>query len=221
MTMEKTITVKGIGTAKVKPDYVTLSLAIDGKDKDYNGAVAAASRKIELLQAAICDIGYEKSDLKTTSYDVSADYRSEKDERGNYNSVFDGYVCSYSLSLSFDFDNQRLSETLATISACAVNPELNIFFTVKNPAEVSDVLLQRAAENARKKAEILCAASNVKLGELIHIDYNWGEITLRSSTRYDGEILFAAMAEEKTSIPAIEPDDIRAKDTVTFVWEIL
>ena len=35
-----------------------------------------------------------------------------------------------------------------------------------------------AAKNARKKAETLCAAIGAKVGSLVRIDYNWGEINI-------------------------------------------
>lgn len=60
-------------------------------------------------------------------------------------------------------------------------------------------------------------ASNVKLGNLISIDYNWGELRLYSSTRYtveDNQLHF------KMRTPDIQPDDINVSDTVSFVWEI-
>lgn len=172
--MIRTITVKGVGTATVKPDYVVLTLSIEAKNTDYNAAMQKAAYKIERMQTAIMGIGYEKSDLKTTSFDVRADYENQEERNGNYKSVFAGYVCSYRLSLSFDFENVRLAETLTTISTCEANPELRIAFTVKNPAEISETLLRSAVENARKKAEILCSASGATLGELLTIDYNWG-----------------------------------------------
>ena len=36
-----------------------------------------------------------------------------------------------------------------------------------------------------KKAEILCEAASVTMGDLIAIDYNWGELDIYSHTRYD------------------------------------
>lgn len=218
--MTRTITVKGVGTAAVKPDFVVLTLSVEAKNHDYNTAMQKAAYKIERMQAAIVGIGYEKSDLKTTGFDVRADYENQKDRSGNYKSVFVGYVCSYRLSLSLDFNNSRLSETLTTISACEANPELRIAFTVKNPAEISEALLRSAADNARKKAEILCSASGATLGELLTIDYNWGEINVISQTRYDVDECMPMMAMGAACMPEIEPDDISANDTATFVWAI-
>ena len=73
--------------------------------------------------------------------------------------------------------------------------------------------------NAKRKAEILCEASGVKLGDLIAIDYNWGELDIYSHTRYDccEDALYPMAASKAIDI---DPDDIDVSDTATFVWEL-
>ena len=109
---------------------------------------------------------------------------------------------------------------MTTIAACEANPELRIAFTVKNPAEVSEALLRSATENAKKKAETLYSVSGANLGELLTIDYNWGEIDVISRTRYDVDEFMPMMAMAEARMPDIEPGDINASDTATFVWAI-
>lgn len=218
--MTRTITVKGVGTATVKPDFVILSLSVEARNEDYEKAMQEATHKIETLQAAIQTVGYDKTDLKTTNFNVRTDYESKKDRNGIYRSVFVGYVCSYRLTLSFDFENTRLSRTLTAIAAREANPEMRIAFTVKNPSEINEELLRSATENAKRKAEILCSASGETLGSLLTIDYNWGEINVVSQTRYDLDECMRMMAASEKCMPEIEPDDINASDTATFVWEI-
>ncbi len=78
-----------------------------------------------------------------------------------------------------------------------------------------------ATENARAKAEILCKASGSTLGQLLNIDYNWGELNVFSRTSYDVEdCIQPLMAMSKCAAPEIEPVDIDVTDTVAFTWEI-
>lgn len=81
---------------------------------------------------------------------------------------------------------------------------------------------QNGAEgaNAKAKAEILTKASGVTLGELVSIDYNWGELHLYSPTRYEIDPPCMARASATPTAMDIEPDDIDVTDSVTFVWEI-
>ena len=98
---------------------------------------------------------------------------------------------------------------------------ISIAFTVRNPSAVSEKLLISATENARAKAEILCKASGGTLGQLLNIDYNWGELNVYSRTSYEVEdCIQPLMAMSKCAAPEIEPVDIDVTDTVAFTWEI-
>lgn len=217
-TTQRTITVKGTGTAKAAPDLIRLVFNLESKDLDYGDALRFAERQLEFVKKALSSVGFDKKALKTLNFDVRTDYSSEKDRYGNYKRVFNGYICSHRLKLEFDFDTKQLANTLNAIATCIVDPELSIAFTVKDPAAISAELLRNATANAREKAEILCAASNVKLGDLLTINYNWGEIDIVSHTDFDIPMRCAAMSPGCDM--EIEPDDISLSDTATFIWEI-
>ena len=217
----RTITVKGTGSVSARPDYIILSLNIEANSRTYDLAMSEAAERIEKLQGAAVRVGYRKEDLKTTSFDVLTMYENVKDRQGNYKQEFAGYACSYRLKLAFDFDSKQLAQVISAISECDAKPELSIAFTVRNPSAVSEELLISATENARAKAEILCKASGNALGQLLNIDYNWGELNVYSRTSYEVEdCIQPLMAMSKCAAPEIEPDDIDVTDSVAFTWEI-
>ncbi len=216
----KTITVKGIGNVSVKPDWIIVSMKLETEDKEYDKTTELAAERITLINESLAKIGFERNSVKTTDFNVRTNYESVKDKNGNYKSVFKGYVCNHRLKVEFDFDTKRLAQVLSAISECLAKPEFSISFTVKDSSAVSSELLQSAARNAKEKAEILCSASGVKLGELKSIDYNWGEISLYSDTNYEVGDRFMAKSACLSNID-IHPDDIKTSDTATFVWEIL
>lgn len=218
--MSKTITVKGIGKVSAVPDYVVITMSLEAHENDYEETLELAAKKIEYLNASLVEIGFEKKTVKTTSFNVRTDYERVKDRNGNYKSVFNGYVCSHRLKVEFDFDTKRLAQTLYAISKCLAQPELSIVFTVKDASAVNKELLRSATINAKEKAQILCDASGVELGELLSIDYNWGELNIVSHTEYMLEEKCMAMPVGGLADIDIEPDDIDVSDTATFVWEI-
>ena len=218
--MARTITVKGIGRASAKPDLVVLSMTLEAKHKDYQTAMDMAGEHIQHLNDTLTAIGFEKSSVKTTNFNVRTDYDRVKDRYGNYESVFKGYEVTHYLKLSFDFDMARLSQALSAIAGCLAHPQLSIAFTVKDATAINEDMLRSATVNARRKAEILCEASGVKLGNLVSIDYNWGELDIYSNTRFDCcEESMAPMM--KASCIDIDPEDIDVSDTATFIWEIV
>ena len=218
--MSKTITVKGIGKVSAVPDYVVITMSLEAHENDYEETLELAAKKIEYLNTSLVEIGFEKKAVKTTSFNVRTDYERVKDRNGNYKSVFNGYVCSHRLKVEFDFDTKRLAQTLYAISKCLAQPELSIVFTVKDASAVNKELLRSATINAKEKAQILCDASGVELGELLSIDYNWGELNIVSHTEYMLEEKCMAMPVGGLADIDIEPDDIDVSDTATFVWEI-
>lgn len=218
--MPRTITVKGMGNVKASPDYIVISMSLEAQNKDYDETMELAAKQIDYLNTSLEKIGFEKKAVKTTNFNVRTDYDNVKDKNGNYKRVFNGYVCSHRLKVEFDFDTKRLAQTLYAISKCLATPEISIAFTVKDPSAVSNELLKSATINAKEKAEILCEASNVELGSLLSIDYNWGELNIVSHTDYMLEEKCMSMPMGAMADMEIEPDDIDVSDTATFVWEI-
>lgn len=218
--MPRTITVKGIGKVSTKPDLVVLSLEMVSKDKEYDKAMDSAAEQLAQLNECLATIGFEKESVKTTNFNVDTTYENYKDKRGNYKRVFSEYVCCHNLKLSFDFDMKKLSQALGAVVKCLAHPALNIEFSVKDATAVNEELLREATVNAKRKAELLCEASGVKLGQLLTIDYNWGELNIYSDTRYDMDECLLAAPEMGPRPIDIEPDDIEVRDTATFVWEI-
>ena len=218
--MPRTITVKGMGRVTTAPDYVVISMSLTAQENDYEETMELAAKKIEQLNTSLEEIGFEKKAVKTTNFNVRTDYERVKDRNGNYKSVFNGYICSHRLKVEFDFDTKRLAQTLYAISRCLAQPELSISFTVKDPSAVNKELLKSATINAKEKAQILCEASGVELGQLLTIDYNWGELNIVSHTDYMLEEKCMAMPVGGLADIDIEPDDIDVSDTATFVWEI-
>lgn len=218
--MNRSITIKGIGKLSLKPDQTVVSLTLKTVRADYDKAMDEAAKHLEQLRSAIAEIGFTKDDLKTSSFDVGTEYENERDENGNYKQIFVGYRVTHGLKLEFDFDSQRLSKVLGAIAVCIAEPELNVQFTVKDKGAVDAALLQSACANAKAKAEILTKASGVTLGELVSIDYNWGELHLYSPTRYEMEADCLMKISAAPTAMDIEPDDIDVSDSITFVWEI-
>ena len=216
--MERTITVKGTGNVKVSPDLTIVSLMLKSVDKDYEKAVLQASQKLAGLQDALQTAGFDKSLIKTSNFNVNTEYEGVRDKDGNYRNVFAGYACTQGLKLEFDFDTKMLSAVLSAIAGCISEPELSIRFSVKDKDAVNEALLVSAAENARKKAEILTKASGVSLGELLSINYNWGELNVYSDTNYMVEE--ACMRNAKCMSLDIAPEDISVSDSAAFTWRI-
>ena len=213
--MDRTITVKGSAKLSLRPDYVVITMTLTAEDKDYDEAMAQGSARLDALRDALAAIGYDRKELKTTNFNVSTEYDFQNDQYGNGRRVFRGYACTHELKLALDFDAARLGETLSAITGCEATPDLNVRFTVKDTDAVSDELLRQAADNALRRAKVLAAASGVSLGQLVRIDYSWGNRDFVSPTAFAAGGMLRAKATMDFT-----PEDIDINDQATFVWEI-
>ncbi len=103
------------------------------------------------------------------------------------------------------------------LSVCEADPEFSVYFFLKDRRAVEQALLESAVRDAKEKSQVLAKASGVMLGKILAIDYDWGEIEVRSRV-YSAS---SKMAYDSAPMIDLEPEDISNSDTVTVIWEIL
>ncbi len=216
--MSRTITVKGTGYAEASPDTIVLEFRLESRVPEYSKAMELNAIKLDELQNALSRLGFDRTDLKTGSYDVSAEYSNVKTPSGDYTQKFAGYLTRQNLRLRFPLDTKRLGEVLAVISGCIANPQLSISFTVSDQNALKAEVLRSAAADARSKAGILADASGVSLGKILSINYNRGEVNV--SSPFACRLAYDAPSPDHISNIDLQPESIHVSDTVIFVWEL-
>lgn len=214
MTEDKRrIHIRGVGHAAQVPDLVVVSLTLTAQNVEYSAAVKVGSQQIEMLREAIVEAGFDPDDLKTANFNVHTLYETEENSKRS-KQIFIGFECRHDLKLSFDFDNAKLNRAIDTIAKCLAKPKISIVFTIKDNDALNDKLLKAAAKDAKRKAKVLCAASGVKLGRLLDINYSWDEFRA-PETIVCGE---CATVEENSF--DFCPEEVIASESVDFLWEI-
>ena len=206
---------------KVRADAV-MGAVYTGLYSEYAETLQRSSEDTERLKELLFAFGFERSDLKTLSFNVDTEYESYR-ENDTYKQRFVGYRFRHILKVEFESDNERLGKILYALGNCDLNPEFRISYTVKDPEAAKNELLGKAVKAAKEKAAVLTAAAGVILKDIQSIDYTWGEIELEVSPM--NRLMRAcepvvACAKSSYDID-IEPDDIEVSDTVTVVWEII
>ena len=218
MTEEKSrIHIRGIGQAAQVPDQVVLSLTLSAQNSEYSAAMKIGSQQVEMLREAIVEAGFKADDLKTINFNVRAVYESEEYRDGNSKrnrQVFTGFECRHDLKLNFDLDNDKLNRALDTIAGNLSQPKISIAFAIKDAEALNDKILKSAAKDARRKAKVLCAASGVKLGKLLDINYSW------DASRIQETIVCGECAPVDKNSFDLQPEELIASDSVDFLWEI-
>ena len=219
----RTIRVTGRGQIKVKPDTTRITMTLTDVFEEYCETLLRSSEDTEALKDVLSAFGFERSDLKTLSFNVDAEYERYQDKNNDYKQRFVGYRFDHVLKVEFKSDNDRLGRILYALANCSVRPELRISYTVKDPEATKNLLLGKAVTDAAEKAAVLTRAGGVRLKDIQSIDYSWGEIDfeyrpMRGDARI--ECCSVQMSAKRYELD-IEPDDIDVSDTVTVVWEIV
>lgn len=220
--MERTIRVTGRGKLSVRPDTTRITITLSEVLMEYEVAVKESTEKKKSLTDELAHLGFEKSDLKTLSFNISPEYESYHDKKGNWQQRFTGYRYTHAMKLEFPVDNEKLGKVFYKLAHSPGAPEFRVQYTVKDPEPLKNQLLTKAVSDAKEKAEVLSTAAGVQLGEIQLIDYSWGEVELVSREYMPmmaKNMVIDAGAEESYDID-IEADDINIEDTVTVVWTI-
>ncbi len=221
---ERVIRVTGKGQIKAKPDMTRITLTLEEGHREYDKTLEASREAAEALRDILEQQDFERTALKTVSFNIDTKHESYRETDGSWQSKFVGYVCRHIMKVELDSDNDRLGRLLyALANGRAVHPQFRISYFVKDPEAVKNELLGRAVKDARAKAEALTAAAGVALKDIVSIDYSWGKMEFEVHTvERCGEPMegMARTCEAEAYDLHIQPEDVEVNDTVTVVWEI-
>lgn len=213
--------ITGKGKVSVKPDIIRLNMTMEESYKEYEVTLRQSSETTKILKELFVSLGFKNDDLKTRSFDINTKYESYKAKDQSWKKRLIGYTYTLHMLIEFDADNKKLGEILYALAHSVITPEISIEYTVSDLEKHKDKLLKNAIEDSKHKAEVLANAADVELGDIVSIDYSWGEISFVSEPIQN----FAFASAEKTmGSPGydidIEADDIDVTDTVTVIWNI-
>lgn len=220
--MKKMIRVTGRGQISILPDRICLFFSLEELRDTYREAVKASNESVNELRRIFEKLGFDGKELKTTKFEIESVFKNEKNKKDEWKKVFKGYKYTHMLKIEFDLDHDLLGKILNKVSRCECHPEFEISYTIKDKEAVKNNLLERAVKDSRAKAEVLAKAAGMNLDELLSIDYSWGEVELTCSPY--GKLMDGMLEDEDYCAAVepikLEPDDIKASDTVTVVWKL-
>jgi uncharacterized protein YggE len=219
--MTRTIKVTGKSNIKASPDCTRISLNITAVLPEYDKCLKRSVEDMNVIVRCIKQFGFERGELKTSNFEINRKTESYRDNRGDWKYRFIGYEYTQNLSFNFKNDNKRLGQILYALAHLSIVPEINISYFCSDVETIKNQLLESAIKDAKRKAELLTAASGVMLCEILDIDYSWINVTLESD-----DIKFCKpMVLEECCAPAaydvdFEPDDISTSDSVRITFRI-
>lgn len=170
------ITVVGTGKASATPDLARLQLTILRNAPEAADALAQSNEAADaVIRALREEFGIEGRDIQTAGFQIAPQYRYDNREDGTQAPpTVVGYEVRHSLAARVR-DLARIGEILDRTVSLGVNEGGSVEFTVEDPAELADQARIEAVRNARRSAEAMAEASDLRLGRVLRIEDRDGE----------------------------------------------
>jgi uncharacterized protein len=162
---ERTITVRGIGSARVRPDGVIVGVGVQHRSDAAAEALNETARKAQQLESLFRELGIDEQDWVAGS--ISLREREEWDEAAR-REVRRGYVASSRVDVRLGDPSglgTLLAEAAERVEASVDGPRWEI--RPENPAH--DEARIRAMEDAGRRVAAYVRAAGLALGEVLAI----------------------------------------------------
>ncbi|MBS3074530.1 SIMPL domain-containing protein [Candidatus Pacearchaeota archaeon] len=214
-----TMAVQGSSVLKVLPDTTSVGFSIQTSAKTAEAAKSNNSVIFENLIAKLAIAGFDRSDLKTESFNIYPEY----DYRYDGSNKIKGYIVQHNLKIELNSDKaEEVGKAIdAGVEAGALISYIN--FELSKDAENSYKVqaLEKATQDARTKAEAVARGLGKKVGGLVSVSvsefnyYPWPIYTASTGIAYDENVAAAKEAAGSTSINPSERE-VTAMVSVTF-----
>jgi len=215
----RTITVTGRGNVSVKPDITRVCLSISTVQPEYIDSYNRALEFNKRIKDIMISLKLDETLPKTTHFDISRKYESIY-VKGRYDhQEFQGYELSQEIRIDLGMDKKVLGEVLSRIAFEISEAEISLSYTVSDSKQAQYDLIEDAARDSKEKASRMARAVGCELGDVLSINYSWSSINLIREENYKGSLCDCAPIGASNELD-VEPDDLKASDDVTIVWEI-
>lgn len=230
------ITVNGNASKDFTPDQVCGSVTFKFRADTYQEALKGG---VAVVRAYIEDIAehtdFKPEDFKTNAYSIREEIitnrlapKSIEDLNKKLEKrISNGFHFSQYISLTFDYDRERLAKLLIYSSQIPNVPALNIMFSLKDIEESRRSLIPDAYNDAHMKAKTLAESAGKHLRDCVRVDIDMnsfdsgaarGSMLYRkqSMRTYDDDDMIETL---KDIDETFKPDDITLSKTIACIWE--
>ena len=209
-----TVTVGGSAQVNAPTDHAVIRLGISTRAETPSKAQTENNERTEAVMKALTETCGIAEDKIATSYFCIYTL-------SDWNSVTGAEKVSYQATHDLSVTVDNIDQTGAVIDACVAagaNNIENVSFESSTLKDAYDQALTEAVADAKRKAELLAAASGMKLGEIVSIT------TVGSGGNiYDNTFRFetAEAEEDAGGDTKLAPGTQSTAATVTVTWELV
>jgi len=210
-TLNNTIFVSGSATAHTKTDKVIISLGVETTDKTAEKALLSNSKLMNKVMDALKQSGVQQNETSTSAFSIKPNYNYSKyGDRGNLS----GFTVSNSIQIESSSIN-NVSQWIDTAVQAGANTVNDVYFSVSEEKlqNIKNMLLKEAVTNAKTKADIVAAASELNVAGIKSITV--GEIGLPP---VPGPVYAKSVTSDEASSTPILAGEQEVSTTVSIVY---
>ena len=191
----------------VQPDRALIDIGVVTQANTSQAAVEQNAKKVEAVLAQLRQLLGAKADIKTISYTVTPQYKYPKE--GGERSIT-GYTATNIVRVTID-DLTQAGKAIDAATQAGANRIQSLRFTLKDERTVQGQALREAALDARKKADALAAALDLRITRVLSVN---------ESSPVVRPVRSVAFAREDAASTPIEPGTIEIRATVDLTVEV-
>ncbi|HTK39177.1 MAG TPA: SIMPL domain-containing protein [Pyrinomonadaceae bacterium] len=210
ITAEKfppSIRTNGDAIVTAKPDRAEIDIGVITQAGSSQIAVLQNAQKLETVLTQLKNILGPGANIKTISYSLSPNYRYPS---GGGEPTITGYTATNVVRVTLD-DLTQVGKVIDAATSSGANRIQSLHFTLKDSQSVEAQALTQAAAEARKKADALAAALDLRIIRVLSVSESSPAVV---------PVRDVAYARAETASTPIEPGTIEVRASVSLVVEI-
>jgi len=171
------ISVTGTGQIFARPDMAQISMGVTTEAPTASAALAQNNDKMSALMKALASKGVPERDVLTSNFSVFPEYRHDPSPMSSPQERRLPTIIGYRVNNEVHVRIRKLEDLggiLDEVIRSGANQVHGISFSIAEPAPVLDEARKKAVADARRKAELLAAASGTRLGKVLYINEGGG-----------------------------------------------
>ena len=209
----RSITTTGNGVVITQNNRAVMYLAVETMSSDAKQAAQDNANIMTKVKHAVIGAGAAPDKIETDNYTMYPVYEYDKGKVKSRK-----YEVNNRMKVVVEDLTKAGAVMDAAISAGANRIE-NIMFTVRNPGKYKDDALREAAQDARRKADIIAASLGKTVTNIISVTDNSVRVSPRNYMMNARMAGGNDMAESATT--PMEGGDAKVESSVTVVFEIV
>jgi len=213
--MPRHVSVGGTGEITVVPDRARLSLGVEMRARQLQSARDEVSRVVRDFLTLAKKMDIDKKSLNTSQLTIRPEYEWIAATRKR---KLTGYYVARQISVDLD-DLEKLGPLLERATELGINNVSGPHFTSSRQSELKRVALKRAAEDARRNAEVLAMTLGAELGPIRSVQAQ--NVSLPPPRPLLHGRAMSMAADSAGAEESYEPGEIKLTAQVSAVFDLL